>query len=150
MPSEPFWRSTPLAAMTQRQWESLCDRCGRCCLVKLIDSDDPEERLHYTDVACRLLDCEKGCCRDYPNRQTRVPDCMQLTVEKLPEQIPFLPPTCAYKRLYEGQDLPGWHPLLTGRAESVSEAGIAIKGRVISETQVRDDALEQHIVDWLP
>ena len=52
--AEPFWRTTPLEAMDQAQWESLCDGCGRCCLVKLEDEDTG--KIHATDIACRLFD----------------------------------------------------------------------------------------------
>jgi len=46
--SEPFWRK-PLEDLNQAEWESLCDGCGRCCLVKLEDEDTGE--IHFTDIA---------------------------------------------------------------------------------------------------
>jgi uncharacterized cysteine cluster protein YcgN (CxxCxxCC family) len=52
-----------------------------------------------------------------------------------PEAFHWLPATCAYRCLAEGQDLPDWHPLVTGDPESVHEAGISAKGKVISENK---------------
>lgn len=139
----PFWKTTPLADMTTEQWESLCDGCGRCCLHKL--RDDDTEELHYTSVACRLLDVKTCQCTDYPKRHRKVQDCVTLTPAMIPD-LDWLPPDCAYKRLSDGLDLPAWHPLITGDPNTVITSGASAAGRCISER--RAGALEDYIVDW--
>ncbi|MDG6094729.1 YcgN family cysteine cluster protein [Acetobacter sp. AN02] len=141
---QPFWETTALSDMTHAQWESLCDGCGRCCLHKL--RDEEEGSVWFTSVACRLLDLGTCRCSDYPRRQQKIPDCISLTPEMMEEVQDWLPPTCAYRRLYEGKTLPAWHPLRTGRPESVREAGISAAGRCISEREAGD--LEDHLADW--
>ncbi|MFL1463089.1 YcgN family cysteine cluster protein [Roseococcus sp. DSY-14] len=140
---DAFWRTTPLAAMTPAQWESLCDGCGRCCLHKL--REDGTGRLHHTEVACRLLDVSSARCTDYPNRRARVPDCLQLTPAMV-EEVDWLPPTCAYRLVAEGRDLPAWHPLVSGDPGSVARAGVSVAGRCVSER--RAGALEDHLRRW--
>ncbi len=76
-----FWKNYPLNALNTAEWEALCDGCGLCCLVKLEDEDTQE--VAYTKVACKLLDCNTARCSDYANRFDFVPDCIQLTPEKL-------------------------------------------------------------------
>ncbi|MGE4372087.1 MAG: YcgN family cysteine cluster protein, partial [Xanthobacter sp.] len=113
--------------MTGDQWESLCDRCGRCCLVKLEDEDTGE--IAYTDVGCRLFDTKSCGCADYANRSQTVPECVRLTPEVV-ETLSWLPPTCAYRLVREGKDLPIWHPLVSGDYGSVVSSGISVFGRV--------------------
>lgn len=139
----PFWKRKTLAEMSAAEWESLCDGCGRCCLHKL--RDDATGALSFTNVACRLLDTETCRCTDYAHRRRRVPDCVQLTPETVAE-IDWLPPSCAYRRLAEGRDLPAWHPLITGEQESVQRAGASVSGRVVPETEA--GALEEYVVAW--
>ncbi|QRG08843.1 YcgN family cysteine cluster protein [Xanthobacter dioxanivorans] len=145
-PAAPFWRTTPLAAMSAAQWESLCDGCGRCCLVKL--EDEETEAIAYTDVACRLFDAGTCRCTDYENRSEQVSDCVRLTPETV-EDIGWLPPTCAYRLVRDGEDLPFWHPLVSGDPASVAAAGVAVTGKVAGlETQFGLFELVDRIVSW--
>ena len=139
---ERFWE-LPLEALGRAEWEALCDGCGRCCLHKIEDEDTGE--VIETNVACRLLNRKTARCSDYKHRKAFVPDCLRLT-PRLVREVPWLPPTCAYRRRAEDRPLPGWHPLLTGSDEAMVRAGACVAGRVVGE----DDAgpLEHHIVDW--
>jgi uncharacterized cysteine cluster protein YcgN (CxxCxxCC family) len=141
----PFWERKALTEMTAAEWESLCDGCGRCCLLKLADEDG--SNVVYTDVACRLLDLESCRCGDYPRRHRLVKDCVRLTPENL-GQLGWMPSTCAYRLLYEGKPLYWWHPLVSGDPATVRAAGIAVAGRVVSERKVPEEELEDHIVEW--
>lgn len=143
---DDFWRKKRLGEMSQSEWEALCDGCGRCCLVKLRDEDD-EELVYYTDAACAKLDLKVCQCTVYNNRQALVSDCVTLSADNL-ATITWLPPTCAYRRLSEGRDLAWWHPLISGTYETVREAGISVSGRAVSEAEIHDHDLEEHIVTW--
>ena len=142
---KPFWKTKTLRQMSSEEWESLCDGCGKCCLIKLID--DVTDELHFTTVACRLLDCNSCRCGDYSNRKKLVPDCVVLT-PRLVEELPWMPSTCAYRLLREGKDLAWWHPLVSGSTETVHEAGISVRGRAVSERHVSDEALIDYIDEW--
>jgi uncharacterized protein len=129
----PFWKTTQLEDMSRREWESLCDGCGKCCLSKLEDEDTGQ--IVWTSVACRLFDAGKCACRDYTNRNIEVPDCVLLTPENV-RTIPWLPKTCGYRLVAEGKDLFDWHPLISGSPDTVHKAGVSIRGKV---TAFEDD-----------
>lgn len=133
--STAFWKYKKLSEMDEQEWESLCDGCARCCLHKLEDEDDGE--VYYTRVACHLLDIEQCRCLDYSNRHKRVPSCLQLSVEQ-DHYFNWLPETCAYRLLAEGEPLPDWHPLVSGDPESVVKAGVSIKHIAKAEKDVED------------
>lgn len=144
--TRPFWQEKTLDAMSAQEWESLCDGCGRCCLVKLEDEDSGE--ILYTDVGCTLLDGESCRCTDYENRQAKVPDCVRLTTAAV-RSLSWLPPTCAYRLIDEGVDLYWWHPLVSGDPDSVHAAGMSVRGRVAGpEEDFGLAALLERITDW--
>jgi uncharacterized cysteine cluster protein YcgN (CxxCxxCC family) len=138
----PFWKSKALSQMSRKEWESLCDGCGRCCLNKLEDEDTGN--FLYTRAACKLLDLKTCQCSDYPNRAVRVPDCVSLTPKNVGE-LGWLPKTCAYRLLDEGKSLAWWHPLVSGRPETVAEAGIMVTGEAYSEDGISVEQLVDHL-----
>ncbi len=143
---QDFWQQKSLEEMSKSEWESLCDGCGKCCLLKLEDEKSGE--ICYTKVVCRYLDMDKCGCNEYKDRHELVPECVWLKLEMI-EQFHWLPMTCAYRLLSEGKPLPTWHPLVSGDANSVHEAGVSVRGRVLSEIYVHPDGLEEHIIHWV-
>jgi uncharacterized protein len=142
----PFWKRKRLAEMTAAEWESLCDGCGRCCLVKL--EEEGTEDIYFTSVACRLLDTHGCRCRNYENRGEVVDDCVRLTPAVV-DDIGWLPPTCAYRLVAEGKDLYWWHPLISGDSDTVHAAGVSVRDRVTAlEDELPAEELENRIVDW--
>ena len=142
-PLQPFWMAKALDEMSDKEWESLCDGCGFCCLHKLQDDDTGE--YYYTNIACRLLDSETIRCREYGCRQQRVPDCTRVTPKNV-NQLDWLPDTCAYRRVAAGRDLPEWHHLKTGKDDSVHRAGKSVRGKIVAERNA--GPLKQHLTDW--
>lgn len=126
--------TSPLLALDPQQWEDLCDRCGRCCLVKLEHEDTGE--LHYTNVACRHLDIDACRCTDYANRARINPRCVVLSPDDL-DVLDFMPDTCAYRLLHEGR-----HP-------EADTAALSVRGRVVSEEFIHEEQLPEHIVEWV-
>ncbi len=140
----PFWEQKSLSQMTYREWESLCDGCALCCLIKLEDADT--NKISYTDIACKLLDSGTCRCTDYKNRQHTVPDCVTLSTKNV-KSLNWMPATCAYRLIAEEKKLAWWHPLVSGDPNTVHQAGISVRGRVIPEK--RGDDPQDRIINWV-
>ena len=139
-----FWEYKKLSEMSSSEWELLCDGCAKCCLHKLEDEDTGE--IYATNVVCQYLDQTSCQCTEYDRRSILVPDCITLTSQNL-EQVYFMPSTCSYRLLAEGKPLPSWHPLLSGKKESVHDSGHSVRGKVISELDV-DDLMHHLTGEW--
>ncbi|WP_332659351.1 YcgN family cysteine cluster protein [Brevundimonas sp.] len=144
----PFWQTKRLEQMTREEWESLCDGCGLCCLVRFEDEDTGE--VVPTRVHCKLFDPDRCTCTDYANRREHVPDCIKLTPWNI-EALRWMPLSCGYRRINEGRGLADWHPLVSGDPDSVHRAGVSVKGQTVSELALEksEDALDFEAPEWM-
>ena len=134
----PFWQSKPLSEFTAAEWESVCCRCGRCCLIKL--QDDETNNIYYTSIICRHFDCRQHLCREYANRCTLVPECLKITPDNI-DSLTWMPQACAYRILNETGDLPEWHPLKGGSAIP------PLPDNLTTDILVAEDDLEDYIIE---
>jgi uncharacterized protein len=138
-----FWEK-PLQALSDQQWEALCDGCGHCCMHKFEDGYSGETL--YTDVACRLFDLKQCRCTQYAERSQLVPECLSIR-NFSDEQYAWLPSTCAYRLRHAGKPLLDWHPLISGSPESVHQAGISMRDHCVPEAEVGEDDWIDHIIE---
>ena len=142
----PFWQAKSLDQMSPDEWESLCDRCGRCCLHKLENEDSSD--IYFTDVACCYLDEESCSCKHYEKRQSLAVNCLVVKPDWA-ERFHWLPSTCAYRLIYENKELPEWHPLVSGDKDSAHLAGISVRGRTFRDNEVAEEQLIEHLITWV-
>lgn len=113
-----------------QEWEDICQHCGRCCLLKL--QDDETDEIYYTNVICRYYDIEKNICTIYDKRCDLVPECLKLTPQNV-DKLPWMPKVCAYRRLFD---------------DNYQQQNLKpLRGRVVPETMVTEEELEDHITD---
>jgi uncharacterized protein len=142
-----FWEK-PLTSLTPREWEALCDGCGRCCLNKLEDEETGE--VAFTRLACRLLDDESCRCTQYDIRRQFVPECVFLAPKTIKDIAYWLPSSCAYRLRWQGEALPDWHPLISGDPESVHRAGQSVRGWTVPEYEVPEEDWEDYVIEGEP
>jgi uncharacterized cysteine cluster protein YcgN (CxxCxxCC family) len=76
-----------------------------------------------------------------------VSDCVTITPDNI-EQHDWLPSSCAYRMLYHKQDLEWWHPLVSGSSETVHEASMSVRQRVVLESELDCNEYDDYIIDW--
>ena len=140
-----YWERKPMSKLSQKEWEALCDGCGKCCLNKLEDDETGEVEL--TRVACRLLDDNTCHCSQYPIRHQFVPECIVLSPKNIDDHMYWLPQTCAYRLVHEGRPLYDWHPLISGNPETVHARGNTLRNYTVSEFEVADEDWEDYIIE---
>ena len=143
---KPFWQTKSLLEMSHDEWESVCDGCAKCCLNQLHDEEANE--LVFTDVACQLLDDGICQCKDYDNRSKKVPHCVAMNSKNIVAVAEFAPPSCAYRLLLMGEELPQWHHLNSGSRNTVHETGNSVKGKVRFIEDITSEGLQDYIVEW--
>lgn len=141
----PFWKTKTLGEMSEAEWESLCDGCGKCCLISIEDEDTGA--IYLTDVSCKLFDGTTCRCSDYENRTKKVSDCVKLTPQNVGD-LGWMPRTCAYRLVHEGKDLSWWHPLVSGDPETVHAANASVRGRVRPEGKLKLRHIVGRITEW--
>ncbi|TNF57886.1 MAG: YcgN family cysteine cluster protein [Rhodobacteraceae bacterium] len=140
-----FWERKPLSRLSRREWEALCDGCGKCCLNKLEDEDTGEVAL--TRIACRLFDDATCRCSQYTIRHQFVPECIVLKPGNIEDNLYWMPLTCAYRLVHEGRPLFDWHPLVSGDPETVHAAGVSMRGATLPEFEIDLEDWEDHIIE---
>ena len=134
-----------MAEMSPKEWESLCDGCGKCCCIRL--EDEETAAIYITDVACKLFDPQTCQCTDYANRSQKVPDCVTLTPNNV-AALKWMPRTCAYRLISEGKDLPDYHHLVSGSRQTIHDVGMSVQDAVTSEIFVSEEEQITRIVIW--
>ncbi len=120
-----------LNKISSAEWEAICDNCGKCCMITLEDEDTGD--MYHTNVLCKYYDIDNRRCKVYKKRCKLVPHCIKLTPDNV-DKLPFMPKTCAYRKLFD---------------KNYKEQPLKpLKGLTVSELEVKEEELEDHIVDW--
>jgi uncharacterized cysteine cluster protein YcgN (CxxCxxCC family) len=58
-------------------------------------------------------------------------ECVELTSGNV-GQLDWLPAHCTYRLIDNGEDLPWWHPFVSGDPDTVHRTGMSIRGKALS------------------
>lgn len=111
-----FWKKKKLSDFSEKEWEAVCLRCGKCCLLKEVKNNI----IFFSNHICSNFNLKTGRCSCYKQRVG--PSCAKVNLKLLQTQRELLPETCAYRLLFEGKELPAYHPLVSGDSRSVHKA----------------------------
>jgi len=137
-----YFYEKPLDTLTEDEWEQICMRCGKCCAYKYTDGIT----LYLSNRMCKFFDLKTGLCSCYDQRfKTFGSDCQRVCMELLKTNLSMLPPSCAYRRLYEGKGLPPYHPLITGDPNSVIRAKQTVAFLPVVSEKDREDTIAEII-----
>ncbi len=145
MLKKDFWKNKKLTHFNSEEWEALCDRCGKCCLIKLEDKDTLE--IFYTNISCKLLCTKDAKCLNYSERKNIVKDCIKISYKNV-NKLKWMPQSCAYRLIYEGKPLPSWHYLIHGNFEKMINDKKCVRNRIINEKKVKKNDLKKYIFKW--
>ncbi len=77
----------------RKNWEDLCNCCGKCCYERSVGKDG-EVIINYS-VACEYLDKKTSLCRIYPDRLKKCSHCRKVNLW-VALFNPTLPNDCPY------------------------------------------------------
>lgn len=85
-----------LKQMSPQQWETICKRCGLCCLVKMQIGANKHAGTFYTNICCDAFNPVTRQCTMYSNRLTRKKhDCKKVDINVILNGK-LIPRTCGY------------------------------------------------------
>jgi len=140
-----FWKIIPLKNLNRKEWELLCDGCGKCCLNKFKKTKKSE--LIFTSVACKFLDIQKCSCKVYSQRENKRKDCLVLSPKNINKIVNLLPTSCSYRLIYKKKPLPSWHHLNQHKNKNVHNTNNSVKNFAISEEYVDNSDISNFIFE---
>ena len=115
---------------SDREWEALCNRCGKCCY----ETRAIEGEWVRTGVPCRFLDVLDKTCDVYTHRFQAEEDCTRVTPSLVLQGI--LPHDCSYhdevRRIVE-EDHGGMDPRERRRGKKKNRKKESRRGRRIHQ-----------------
>lgn len=75
---------------TEREWEALCNGCGKCCY----EATEVDGKWVRSSIPCKYLDDFDASCRVYSNRFQAEKNCMKVTPSAI--LLGRLPEDCTY------------------------------------------------------
>ena len=146
MVRKEFWKNLPIDQFTKEEWESLCDGCGKCCLIKL--QKNKKSQPTYTSLSCEYLNTETCRCSVYNSRGKKRSDCIILSPKNLSNLVHWLPNSCSYRLIYENKDIPNWHHLKTKDKNSVHKTENSVKNLAINEEFINEKDFNNFITKF--